>query len=164
MMDFGRLEWLWRWLISHQRADLSPTAAMTQLLGTPWMLSVADGLRGSLTTPASLCGGLSDAALAAVRVEHMEALDRDDMVVVEGQLLSKWELRAVRLELEMLRQSGELAPVGQPEEVRRDEVCWLHLGTGDSVGRGSSESSADEPDEPEEPAMTFGRGSSTHNP
>ena len=45
--------------------------AMCQLLRTPWMLGVADGLRASVSTPAVLCGGASDVVLTELRAEHM---------------------------------------------------------------------------------------------
>lgn len=139
-----RLEWLWRWLTSTERSGLTPTIAMAQLLGTPWVLGVADGLRTAVSTPAWLCNeDISDILLTTLRTDHMHALDTDDFAVVDGPLLSKWELRAARLELEMLRQRGELATVGQPSEVRRDEVCWLLSSAGDDI-EGNESSSSDE--------------------
>jgi hypothetical protein len=67
--------------------------------------------------------------------------------VIEGPLLSKWELRAAQLELEMLRQGGELAGVGQPEEVRRDEVCWLRMSVGNDDKGNESDSSSSSSEE-----------------
>jgi hypothetical protein len=148
-----KFEWLWQWLTNSERGDVLPTIAMAQLFRTPWVLGVADGLRAAVSTPAWLChADVSNALLTALRPEHMQALEQDDLVVVEGPLLTKWELRGARLELEMLRQRGELATVGQPSEVRRDEVCWIRtsVGNDDSGNETASSGSSEDDYEPDE--------------
>ena len=155
-----RFERLWQWLISTERRGLLPTVAMDQLLGTSWVLGVADGLRAAVSTPAWLCNvDVSDQLLTALRPEHFQDMERDDLVVVEGPLLSKWELRGARLELEMLRQRGELSTVGQPSEVRRDEVCWLRSSVGnDDNGNESASSGSSEDDYEPDGISVSGRG------
>lgn len=148
-----QFEWLWQWLTNPKRGDILPPIAMAQLLRTPWVLSVADGLRAAVSTPAWLCHeDASDNLLTALRAEHMQALEEDDLVVLEGPLLTKWELRGARLELEMLRQRGELASVGQPSEVRRDEVCWIRssVGNDDNGNETASSGSSEDDYEPDE--------------